>query len=103
MAKRRKSARTSEGSSNPELLKWAMYGLEQEIATTRERLETLEAQSRQLRSSTRSQGVVAADAATESSTPSPVRKRRKLSADARRRIADAQRRRWAKVRAQKKA
>ena len=35
-------------------------------------------------------------AAAKDNTASPVRKRRKLSAAARRRIADAQRKRWAK-------
>ena len=92
MAKTRKSARTGV-SGNRELLTWALHGLEQEIATTRQRLQELEAQARQLSASE------AAPAASR--TVKTVRKRRKLSADARRRIAEAQKRRWAKAKAAK--
>ena len=53
MAKTRKSARTGV-SGNRELLTWALHGLEQEIATTRQRLQELEAQARQLRGGARS-------------------------------------------------
>ena len=101
MAKTRKSTRTSVGG-NRELLTWALHGLEQEIATTRQRLADLEAQARRLRASSRGASADAADAApaAAASTRTP-RKRRKLSADARRRIAEAQKRRWAKAKAAK--
>jgi hypothetical protein len=101
MAKTRKSARTGV-SGNRELLTWALHGLEQEIATTRQRLQELEAQARQLRGSTRGAATAGADGATSPArTVKTARKRRKLSADARRRIAEAQKRRWAKARAAK--
>ena len=105
MAKARKTQRAGAGSNNRELLTWALHGLEQEIAITRERLTTLESHARQLRSASRlpgratAAGADGADAAP-AATGKPVRKRRKLSADARRRIAEAQKRRWAKVKAQ---
>jgi hypothetical protein len=86
-------------SGNRELLTWALHGLEQEIASTRQRLQDLEAQARTLRASTR--GAVAASDAPAASAAPKVRKKRKLSADARRRIAEAQKRRWAKAKASK--
>jgi cell division protein FtsB len=102
MAKTRKSTRTGVGG-NSELLTWALHGLEQEIATTRQRLQDLEAQARQLRSGTRGAARAAAadDTASAATGTGKVRKKRKLSADARRRIAEAQKRRWAKAKAGK--
>ncbi|MGV3517785.1 hypothetical protein [Luteitalea sp.] len=100
MAKTRKSSNTGIGSSR-ELLTWALHGLEQEIATTRARLAELESQARTLRTSARGAApAAAAPAAPETAAPK-VRKKRKLSADARRRIAEAQKRRWAKAKAGK--
>ena len=67
-------------------------------------LQELESQARRLRASTRGGspqcGVASAVTAEEPVAPK-VRKKRKLSADARRRIAEAQKRRWAKARAGK--
>ena len=101
MAKTRKSTRTGIGGSR-ELLTWALQGLEQEITATRQRLQELESQARTLRGSARGGAAPAADRATPASTAAPkARKKRKLSADARRRIAEAQKRRWAKARAGK--
>ena len=103
MARTRKSTRTGIGGSR-ELLTWALQGLEQEIATTRQRLQELESQARTLRASARG-GLSPPSPAVASGrrrTAAPkVRKKRKLSADARRRIAEAQKRRWAKARAGK--
>lgn len=100
MAKSRKSAKTSGAKGgNRELLSWALQGLEQAIASTRQRLHDLESQARSLMAATR--GAVADAAAAPSPTSKGVRKKRKLSADARRRIAEAQKRRWAKARAGK--
>lgn len=101
MAKTRKATRTSVGG-NRELLTWALHGLEQEIATTRQRLADLEAQARRLRAASRGAAAPAAESDAASSSPARTpRKRRKLSADARRRIAEAQKRRWAKAKAAK--
>jgi hypothetical protein len=100
MAKTRKSVRTGV-SGNRELLTWALHGLEQEIATTKRRLQELEAQARQLRGSTRGATTAGDGAPAAVRTVKTARKRRKLSADARRRIAEAQKRRWAKARAAK--
>ena len=85
------------------MLTWALHGLEQEIATTRQRLQELESQARKLRASTRgARRRCTADASARRPQAAPkVRKKRKLSADARRRIAEAQKRRWAKAKAGK--
>lgn len=99
MAKSRKSAKTGGAKGgNHELLSWALQGLEQAIASTRERLHELEAQARKLMSTSRA--AKSAEPA-RAAAPKPARKKRKLSADARRRIAEAQKRRWAKTRAAK--
>jgi hypothetical protein len=101
MAKSRKSTKTST-SSNRELVTWALQGLEQAITSTRQKLHDLEAQARKLLASTRG-AAAAADAASDTvkAAPKAARKKRKLSADARRRIAEAQKRRWAKAKAGK--
>jgi hypothetical protein len=99
MAKSRKSSKTGLSSGNRELLTWALQGLEQEIASTRQRLQELEAHARALRASTR--GAAASTDAPATAAAPKVRKKRKLSADARRRIAEAQKRRWAKAKASK--
>jgi hypothetical protein len=102
MAKTRKLTKTGLGGSR-ELLTWALHGLEQEITSTRQRLQELESQARKLRASARGAIAVAlgASEAPAVSAAPKVRKKRKLSADARRRIAEAQKRRWAKARAGK--
>jgi hypothetical protein len=101
MAKSRKSTKAGLGSGNRELLTWALHGLEQEITTTRTRLQELESQARRLRASSRGGASAASTASAEEPAAPKVRKKRKLSADARRRIAEAQKRRWAKARAGK--
>lgn len=105
MAKSRKSARTGTGANSRELLTWALQGLEQEIATTRQRLQDLESQGRAIRAAARGTATTAATtdatSATSATAAPKVRKKRKLSADARRRIAEAQKRRWAKAKAGK--
>jgi len=100
MARTRKSTRTGIGGSR-ELLTWALQGLEQEITTTRQRLQELESQARTLRASARGVAAPASDGASSAAAAPTARKKRKLSPDARRRIAEAQKRRWAKARAGK--
>lgn len=101
MAKTRKLTRTGTGANSRELLTWALQGLEQEIASTRQRLQDLESQARSLRGSARAAATAGTASATADAPAPAVRKKRKLSADARRRIAEAQKRRWAKARAGK--
>jgi hypothetical protein len=117
MAKKRKQVRKTaptsrrsktSGVAGPELLIWALHGLQQEIDATRARLAELEAQARQLRSTSRgsSEAESAADEEDTPKTPARAtkkraRKKRQLSDEARNRIAEAQKRRWAAYRQSK--
>ena len=84
-----------------ELIGWALGGLEREIVETRNRLSALTAQAAKLRKSAgraASQAVSEAGAAVKSGR----RRKRRMSAEGRARIAAAAKRRWAKWRAEKK-
>ena len=84
-----------------ELLGWAVGGLEREIALTRERLSALTAQANALRSkmgtavtnATSSGGGAGESDATGGGTAK--RKRRKMSPEARKRISEMMKKRWA--------
>lgn len=85
-----------------ELIGWALGGIEREIIETRHRLAALTAQAAQLR--TRVGGKVArggspADASSAGdSTAAPVgrkRRRRRMSPEARKRISEMMKKRWA--------
>lgn len=79
-----------------EMLGWALGGLEREISQTRERLASLTAQAAKLRARVGS-GRGGAAAAAEG-TPAPAktgRKRRKMTAEGRKRISDLMKKRWA--------
>jgi hypothetical protein len=90
-----------------ELIGWALGGIEREIVETRHRLSALTAQANQLRSRI---GAKAARGAT--AFPAPVslegetsaapevrtRKRRKMSAEARKRMSEMMKKRWAERR-----
>lgn len=79
-----------------EFIGWALGGIEREIVETRSRLAQLTAQAAQLRSRLGRRGHIAAAAADVMAADAPpTRKRRRLSKEARERIAAAQRKRWA--------
>jgi hypothetical protein len=93
-----------------ELIGWAIGGLEREIAETRQKLEALTRQATQLRSrmgapkrgrpaGAASSGEPAAASASSSERP----RRRHMSAAARTRISDRQKKRWAEWRKRKAA
>jgi hypothetical protein len=83
-----------------ELIGWALGGLEREIVATRARLASLTAEASRLRTRLGRRGA-AAVAAVE---PAGVRrKRRKMSAEARKRISDMMKKRWAERRRAKGA
>ena len=92
-----------------EMIGWAIGGLEREIAHTRERLATLTAQASQLRARAgRAPRIPAAPGAARG-IAGPVdfeaagRKRRKLSPEARKRISDMMKKRWAERKRKGKA
>ena len=85
-----------------ELIGWAIGGIEREIAQTRERLAALTAQAARLRkrAGIRSSGGVASGTAApgETSGDGRKRRRRKMSPEARKRISDMMKKRWAERR-----
>ena len=94
-----------------ELIGWALGGIEREIVETRKRLASLTAQANQLRARVGRRGpgrppaaestAVAASAPEESIAVGPAprrRKRRKLSPEARQKLSDMMKKRWAEKR-----
>ena len=83
-----------------ELLGWALGGLEREIAQTRERLSSLTAQAARLREQIgrKARAVVTAPSAGEGEPAAAGTKRRSMSPEARRRISEMMKKRWAERR-----
>jgi hypothetical protein len=83
-----------------ELLGWALGGLEREISQTRERLTSLTAQATRLRERVgRSAGSRGQTAAASSEGGSEGgRRRRRMSPEARKRISEMMKKRWAERR-----
>ena len=79
-----------------EFIGWALGGLDREIAETRERLANLTAEAARLRAKIGRTGR-ASVAAEVGGAPAPKRRRRRgrMSAEARKRLSEATRRRWA--------
>ena len=91
-----------------ELIGWAIGGLEREIVETRHKLEALTRQAAQLRSrmgtsSAQGRGPAAAATFDEPGVKTDRPKKRKMSAAARKRISDMQKKRWAEWRKKKAA
>jgi septal ring factor EnvC (AmiA/AmiB activator) len=87
-----------------ELIGWALGGLEREIAETKNRLTALTAQATALRKRVggRAAAAAAVAGAAAAKAASAGRKRRNLSADARKRISDRMTKRWAEWRKKNK-
>jgi hypothetical protein len=90
-----------------EMIGWALGGIEREIAQTRERLSALTAQAATLRSRLGRRAARGANAEPASGAPTfgePAakdgrkRRRRKMSAEARKRISDMMKKKWAERR-----
>lgn len=82
-----------------ELIGWAIGGIEREIAQTRERLSALTAQAARLRQRAGARGAGAgASAPNESAPAAPKRRRRKMSPEARKKISEMMKKRWAERR-----
>jgi hypothetical protein len=83
-----------------ELIGWAIGGIEREIGQTRERLAALTAQAAKLRARAGLRGSSAsagagASAASEPSGNGRKRRRRKMSPEARKKISEMMKKRWA--------
>ena len=84
-----------------EMIGWAIGGLEREIMLTRERLAGLTAQVTKLRARAGVRGTggaSAAAAASDGETGGRKRRRRKMSPEARKRISEMMKKRWAERR-----
>jgi hypothetical protein len=87
-----------------ELIGWALGGIEREVVETRHRLSALTAQANQLRArigakAGRGAGASAAPAVEETAAPAGrSRRRRKMSPEARKRISEMMKKRWAERR-----
>jgi hypothetical protein len=91
-------------TKSAEMIGWALGGLEREIALTRERLASLTAQAGSLRSQLMRGGrggAASASPAEDGDATAPSgrkRRRRKMSPEARKRISDMMKKRWAERR-----
>ena len=96
---RGRSRKTSETAllKSAELIGWALGGLEREIVVTKNRLVTLTAEAARLRRRLGTRGAAAMEAGA-AAVASGVRKRRKLSREARKRISERMTKRWAEWR-----
>ena len=87
-----------------EMIGWAIGGIEREIVATRERLASLTAQANALRAkmpaaATKFREAVQAEAGeVTSKTRGAVRRRRKMSREARQKISEMMKKRWAERR-----
>jgi hypothetical protein len=86
-----------------DMIGWAIGGLEREISQTRETLARLMAQAATLRARAGAKAAAAGGGVAESGTGEPAatgrkRRRRKMSAEARKRISDMMKKRWAERR-----
>ena len=89
-----------------EMIGWAIGGIEREIMATRERLAALTAQAATLRSrlpgGTTARGQVSTTTGTGGAAETPrvkeKRRRRKMSPEARKRISEMMKKRWAERR-----
>jgi hypothetical protein len=83
-----------------EVIGWALGGLEREIALTRERLSALTAQATKLRTRLGPKGAAQGTAAGTGNDAAPGRKRRRrrMSPEARKRISEMMKKRWAERR-----
>lgn len=82
-----------------EVIGWALGGIEREISLTRERLNSLTAQANALRAKAGKAGGRVVNAVTETveepAAGGGKRRRRKMSPEARKRISDLMKKRWA--------
>lgn len=87
-----------------ELIGWALGGIEREIVETKQRLTALTAQANQLRVRMGRKGAAAVSTAVTAASgtieagPAGRKRRRKMSAEARRKISERMKKTWAERR-----
>jgi len=105
MARRRRTTRTTARDAvikSAELIGWAVGGLEREIAHTRERLAELTAQAGKLRAQLGPRKATLGERVQSAAETLAPRKRRKMSAAARKRISEMMKKHWAERKKNKK-
>jgi hypothetical protein len=94
--------RTDTLLKSAELIGWAIGGLEREISQTRERLAALTAQAAKLRARAGLRapraGAATAETAEEGAKPGRKRRRSTMSPEARARMSEMMKKRWAERR-----
>ena len=90
--------------NSAELIGWALGGLEREIAQTRERLDALTAQAKQLRTRAglTSRRASSNEASAEARTRRVRRRRRGMTPEGRKRISEMMKKRWAEAKKKNK-
>jgi hypothetical protein len=88
--RRRRSSRAKFASAD--LTRWTLGGLEREIDETRQRLTQLTAEASRLRQQLKP---ATSPSAAGEAAPAPVRRRRRMSRAARKRISEMMKKRWA--------
>jgi hypothetical protein len=78
-----------------EMIGWAIGGIEREIAQTRERLDALMAQAETLRARAGNNAPRAARTESAAAEPAARTRRRRMSPEARKRISEMMKKRWA--------
>ncbi len=81
-----------------EMIGWAIGGIEREIIATRERLTALTEQANTLRSRLPGRAARAVEGGAEAPQATAKRRRRKMSPEARKRISEMMKKRWAERR-----
>src|SRR5688572_12862252 len=83
-----------------EFIGWALGGLEREIAHTRERLTSLTEQAKRLRQKVGASAIGASESQGSASDTGGTRRRRRgrMSPEARKRMSDMMKKRWAERR-----
>jgi len=85
-----------------DMRKWALIGAEQRLVELAQEIAAIHNAFPELRQGRRGRPAKEPSSSTAADAPKRRRRRRKLSAEARKRISDAQKARWAKQRGQKK-
>ena len=101
MARRPAKQNATDMMRSPEFVRLALSGVEREIEAARERLSTLNAYADQLRGQLRGKASPAAAPVPAAPASAPAKRSHRLSADARKKLSERMRKKWAEYRKNK--
>ena len=102
MARRPAKQNATDMMRSPEFVRLALSGVEREIEAARERLSTLNAYADQLRGQLRGKASpAAAPGPVAAPAGAPAKRTHRLSADARKKLSERMRKKWAEYRKNK--